>query len=65
MADYKEILYVQEVCSTIAVAAKNINSDVKKFYNKDDYDAILRMKIALDSLKSSVGNLETILTDLE
>lgn len=62
---YKEVLYVQEVCINIVVAAKTINSDIKKFYHKDDIEAVYQMRIALDSLQASTGNLDTIISSIE
>lgn len=49
----------------MAVFAKTINSDIKKFYNKDDVEAIGRIQIAMDSVKSTVGNLEMMINGIE
>jgi len=62
---YKSVLYIQEMCSSLAVFAKTINSDIKKFYNKDDVEAIVRIQIAMDSVKSTVNNLEMMINGIE
>jgi hypothetical protein len=62
---YKTVLYIQEMCGSAAIFAKTINADVKKFYNKDDVEAVLRIRIALDSLQSTVTNLDMAFQTIE
>ena len=62
---YKSVLYIQEMCGNLKVVVKTINDDIKKFYNKDDTEAIGRIQIAMDSVKSTVNNLEMMVNGIE
>ena len=58
---YKQVLYVQEMCSSLQVFSKAINSDIKKYYGKDDVVALGRIDIAIDSIQSVVNNIDSAL----
>lgn len=62
---YKSVLYIREMCSSLAVFAKTINTDIKKFYNKDEIEAIGRIRIAMDSIHSAVDNLDMMISGIE